>query len=194
MVEGSWLLERDEVAGFFEGEAGGSVRGKAVELVVGDFGNEQVELGRRVESALRDAGFVSSLTVLNPVEYVERVWRRRDYQIFLGPMMPASGPNGFLFSAVHSGGKWDILGHEDGELDSLIEGQQELGFDSAERGEALQDIQRRLLGEAYMARLGGGDTLWVMQDAVSGFHPNTALAEYFFWAKTWLGGGASLGE
>ena len=193
VVEESWLLDREATQIFFDGEPGIDVQGKVVELVVGDFGNEQLELGRRVNLALQEAGFTSTLTVLNPVEYAERVWRNRDYQMFLGPPPPASGPNGFLFPALHSVGQWNILQHEDSELDRLIELQQGLGFNSAERGEVLREIQRRLLGEAYVVSLGGGDTLWVMQDAVSGFHPNTASAEYFFWAKTWLGGEASLG-
>lgn len=186
VVEGSWLLDGETVQGYFGGGFSVDVRGKAVEVVVADFGDEQVEFGKRVQSALIEAGFVSSLAVLNPVEYSERVWRKKDYQMFLGPPPPASGPNGHLFSALHSGGQWNILGHSDGELDRLIESQQELGFDSGERGEVVREIQRRLLGEAYMATLGGGSTLWVMQDAVSGFYPNTALAEYFFWAKTWV--------
>ena len=191
VVEESWLLEREELEGFFEGGSTVDVRGKAVEVLLGDFGDEQVEWGRRVESALRGAGFVTSLTVVNPMEYRDRVWRMGEYEMFLGPTSPASGPNGFLFSALHSGGQRNILGHEDGELDRLIESQQELGFDSRERGEVIREIQRRLLGEAYMVTLGGGETLWVMQDAVEGFYPNTALAEYFFWAKTWLGSGAT---
>ena len=188
VVAESWLLEREAVQGFFGGDSNIDVLGKAVELVVADFGDEQVALGRKVQSALVEAGFVSSLEVLNPVEYSERVWRSKNYQMFLGPPPPSSGLNGYLFSALHSGGKWNVLGHSDGELDRLIESQQELGFDSAERGEVVRNIQRRLLGEAYLVTVGGGSTLWVMQDAVNGFYPNTAAAEYFFWAKTWLGG------
>ena len=193
VVKESWLLDREAMQTFFDGEPSVNVQGKAVELVVADFGNEQVALGRVVESALREAGFVSTVTVLNPVDYKQWVWRKRDYQMFLGPTPPASGLNGYLFSGLHSGGQWNILNHGDGELDRLIESQQEFGFDSPERGEVLREIQRRLLGEAYVVSLGGGSTLWVMQDAVSGFHPNTALAEYIFWAKTWLGGEPSLG-
>ena len=187
VVEGSWLLDEETVQGYFGGESDADVQGKAMEVVVADFGDEQVALGRRVQAALMETGFVSSLAVLNPVEYSERVWRKKDYQMFLGPSLPSSGPNGYLFSALHSGGQWNVLGHNDGELDRLIEAQQELGFESAERGEVVREIQRRLLGEAYMVTLGGGSTLWVMQDAVSGFYPNTAAAEYIFWAKTWLG-------
>ncbi len=188
VVEASWLLDEEEAQGYFGGGSGVDVRGKSVELSVADFGDETVALGERIESALTEAGFVATLTVLNPVEYSERVWRKKDYQMFVGPPPPVSGPNGYLFSALHSSGQWNILGHGDAELDSLIESQQELGFDSVERGEVVREIQRRLLGEAHMATLGGGSTLWVMQDAVSGFYPNTAAAEYIFWAKTWLGG------
>lgn len=188
VVERSWLLDGETVQGYFGNESGVSVQGKAVEVAVGDFGNEQIALGSMVQSALMEAGFVSSLAVLNPVEYSERVWRKRDYQMFLGPPPPSSGINGYLFPALHSGGQWNVLEHDDGELDNLIESQQELGFDSDERGEVVREIQRRLLGEAYMVTLGGGSTLWVMQDAVSGFYPNTAAAEYIFWAKTWLEG------
>ena len=188
VVEKSWLLDGETVQGYFGGESSVDVRGKAVEVTVGDFGDEQVALGKRVQATLVESGFVSSLAVLNPVEYSERVWRKKDYQMFLGPPPPSSGINGYLFSALHSGGQWNVLGHDDGELDRLIESQQELGFDSGERGEVIREIQHRLLGEAYAVILGGGSTLWVMQDAVNEFYPNTAAAEYIFWAKTWLGG------
>ena len=71
VVEESWLLDREAMQTFFDGEPSVNVQGKAVELVVADFGNEQVALGKKIESALREAGFVSTVTVLNPVDYKE---------------------------------------------------------------------------------------------------------------------------
>ena len=73
-------------------------------------------------------------------------------------------------------------------LDRMIESQQELGFDSGERGEVIREIQRRLLGEAYMVTLGGGETLWVMQDAVEGFLSEYGAGGVFFLGEDVVGG------
>ncbi len=184
VVEASWLLGRDELGAFLQpGEEAPEV---GFEMLVADFGDPSLELGRRIEGELREAGFAPDLKVLTPVEYSERVWQERDYQLFIGPVPPASGPNSYLFSVLHSGGQWNILSHGDAALDRLIESQQALPFDAPERGDALRAIQNRLMEQAYMLGLGANGTRWLTQDGVRGFYPNAALAEGFFWAKTWL--------
>lgn len=190
VVESSWLLSRQEGEAFFTDsttvERVLDDADTAFEFVLADFGDLYLEAGMRIERELREAGFDPSLKVLNPVEYSEQVWQRKDYQLFVGPVPPTSSPNSYLFSTLHSGGQWNLLAHRDSALDELIESQQELSFNSSERREAFQAIQRRLLDQAYMFGLGANGTLWVLQDGVRGFYPNTALSEYSYWAKTWL--------
>ena len=82
-------------------------------------------------------------------------------------------------------GRNNLLSHADHDLDDMII--EQVGeLDRDRRGEILQDIQRRLLDGAYMfspvtGSIGAGET-WVFHPSVQGFHPNTALSEYFFWA------------
>ena len=188
-----WLLDRQAMETFFGGEPATAGGGRSFEIVLADFGDIYLAMGKRLEEDLKAAGFDPTVTVLNPVDYSDRVWQNKDYQLFLGPVPPTSTPNSYLFALLHSGGQWNILAHEDSDLDRLVESQQQAPFDSDRRREGLQAIQRRILEQAYMVGLGGNGKLWVLQDGVSGFYPNTALSEYFFWAKTWRDNLPSLG-
>ena len=81
------------------------------------------------------------------------------------------------------------MSHADTDLDAMIV-EQAVERDLARREEILRAIQRRLLDGAYMfspvaGSIGAGEA-WVFHPSVQGFHPNTALSEYFFWAATWL--------
>ena len=189
-MEASWLLGRGEMGEFFAGAAsaeGGLGRsGVAFDLIIADFGDIYLDQGFRIERDLRNAGFAPSLKVVDPVEYSEQVWQRKDYQIFAGPVPPTSSPNSYLFSILHGGGQWNILVHSDLTLNELIEAQQEAPFSSPQRRDVLRAIQRRLLEQAYMLGSATSGTIWALQDRVRGFYPNTALSEYFYWAKAWL--------
>ena len=190
VVEASWLLDSGEMGEFFAGsasvEGGLGSSGVAFDLTVADFGDIYLDQGLRIERDLRNAGFAPNLRVVNPVEYSEQVWQRKDYQFFVGPVPPTSSPNSYLFSILHSGGQWNILAHNDSTLNELIEAQQEATFNSPQRRDALRAIQRRLLEQAYMLGPATSGTIWALQDRVRGFYPNTALSEYFYWAKTWV--------
>ena len=190
VVEAPWLLGRGEMGEFFAGaasaEGGLGSSGVAFDLIIADFGDIYLDQGFRIERDLRNAGFVPSLKVVDPVEYSEQVWQRKDYQIFAGPVPPTSSPNSYLFSILHGGGQWNILVHSDLTLSELIEAQQEAPFSSPQRRDVLRAIQRRLLEQAYMLGSATSGTVWALQDRVRGFYPNTALSEYFYWAKAWL--------
>ncbi|MBM3926511.1 MAG: hypothetical protein FJ320_11135 [SAR202 cluster bacterium] len=157
-----------------------------VELTVADFGDESIDVARNFEGELRDAGFNPTLRILNPGQYSEQVWQRGDYQIFIGPVPPSSSPNGFLFSVLHSRGQWNILQHQDTELDRLIEAQSTLEYHSPQRAAAVREIHRHLLERAYLVSLPSRPIHWSHQPRVQGFHPNPANSEYFFWARTWV--------
>jgi peptide/nickel transport system substrate-binding protein len=190
VVEADWLLDRPELGKLFGGPpAFGSRPGDVAivfDLMVADFGDVYLDQGLSVERDLRSAGFDPRLRVLNPIEYSELVWERKEYQLFVGPVPPATSPNSYLFSVLHSGGQWNILAHNDPVLNGLIESQQRAPFRSIERGETFRAIQRHLLEQAYMFGLVGHATTWALQQRVEGLYPNTALSEYFYWAEAWV--------
>lgn len=143
------------------------------------------ELERRLLDDLTSVGFNPTLRRLTPPQFQALVLGpERDYQLALGPAPPAATPNGFLFGMLHSGGRWNIAGHSDGELDALIE-QQAAEFDPAARGRLLLEIQRRTLEQAYLFSPATAATQWVYRPGLRGFTPHNALSEYHYWARVW---------
>ena len=100
-------------------------------------------------------------------------------------MSPTSTTNSFLFAMLHSGGQWNVTGHGDSQLDKMIE-QQASEQDLTKRRRQLLDIQRYVLGQAYMFSPTAGTTHWVFTTSLKGFYPNTALSEYNYWSRAWL--------
>ncbi|MDP3064879.1 MAG: hypothetical protein Q8O40_17005, partial [Chloroflexota bacterium] len=104
-------------------------------------------------------------------------------QLLLGVLPPASTPNGFLFSLLHSQGRWNISGHADSELDALIE-KQSVEMDASARGAIVREIERRALDQAYLFSPTTEVARWAYWPSrVSELYPNSALSEYFFWAR-----------
>lgn len=190
VVRESWLLADQEISELVDSldyaEHRSDNSGVAFDLIVADFGDAYLDQGLRIERDLRSAGFIPNLKVMDPVEYSEHVWNRKDYQLFVGPVPPTSSINSYLFSMLHSEGQWNILAHNDQILNQLIQSQQEAPYDSVQRKEVIQAIQRRLLERAYMVAPVSNGINWALQGNVRGFYPNTALSEYFYWAKVWL--------
>jgi peptide/nickel transport system substrate-binding protein len=191
VVTPDWLLGREEMRRYFADPSGArellSDRPGPVgfKLSVADFGDIYLDQARRVEEALRAVGFSPELEVVNPKAYAERMWRDRNYQALLGPLPPTSTPSSFLFSILHSGGRWNIVGHSDSKLDGMIE-EQAVEMDIERRGEMAREIQRYVLGKAYLFSPVTGATMWAFWPEVRGFYPNTAASEYSFWARVWL--------
>lgn len=148
-------------------------------------GTPRPELERRLLDDLSSVGFNPTLRRLTPAQFQALVLGpERDYQLAIGPAPPAATPNGFLFGMLHSGGRWNIAGHSDGELDALIE-QQAAEFDPAARGRLLLEIQRRTLEQAYLFSPATAATQWVYRPGLRGFTPHNALSEYHYWARVW---------
>ena len=190
VVEHTWLLDRKELTRFFRDPTSAEDTRVDVsvgfDLTVADFGDAYLEQGLAIKRDLQRAGFRPNLQVLNPAEYSERVWGERAYKLFVGPLPPTSSPNSYLFSVLHSEGQWNILAHDDSELNDLIESQQATSFTHAQRQVGIQLIQRYLFEQAYMFSPVTHSTMWLLQDRVQGFYPNTALSEYFYWAEAWV--------
>jgi ABC-type transport system substrate-binding protein len=157
-----------------------------IELTVAEFGGIYLDLGERVAEDLRAAGFNPTIRAINPSHYNEiLLGENKEYQIVLGALPPSTTTNGFLLGLVHSGGPANIVGHQDGTLDTLIE-MQAAELDEDVRREQLAEIQRHILGEGYLFSPVMDASRWVFNWDLQGFYPNTGLSEYNYWSRVWL--------
>ena len=189
-----WLLERNEMRGQYFADPGMSREalaragaGGGIEITVRteEFGDAYLDLERRLTEDLRQVGFDPTIRRLNPSQFSDIVLNQRDYQIALGVLPPTSTTNSFLMALLHSQGRWNISGHQNRELDRMIE-DQAAEFNPDKREDLLKEIQRRVMDEAYLFSPVTGASRWVFDPQVTGFHPNTALSEYLYWSRVWL--------
>jgi ABC-type transport system substrate-binding protein len=105
--------------------------------------------------------------------------------MFVGPTAPISTPNGYLLPVLHSSGVWNTTGHDDEELDALLEAQA-VSLDGAHRQMLILQIQERMLSQGYRFMPATRTSIWTWTPRVKGFHPNFAGFEYIHWSKVWL--------
>jgi ABC-type transport system substrate-binding protein len=195
--ESDWLLERQEMRQNFFADPG-----KARQLLIDSgqklpvdleitvrierTGGENLALEERLMADLTAVGFNPELRRMNPVQFNDLVMGpAREFQLAVGAVPPTSTTNSYLFGLLHSQGRWNLAGHEDTQLDTMIE-QQSAEFDDAARQEQVVEIQRRVLDQAYLFSPVTAASRWVFSSDLKGFEPNTALSEYNFWSRTWL--------
>ena len=155
--------------------------GMGVELLVVNYGPTYRRFGALLARQVEEVGFQVSSRVLDVNEYTERVWVQRDFQVLVGALPPVSTTNSFLFSFVHSNGRWNIMGFSSRALDFQIEAQAtDVNMNS--RDQKIRGIQRRLLEEAVFYMPGITMERWAFAPRVTGFSPNFAGSEYFHWA------------
>ena len=149
-------------------------------------GGENLALEERLIADLTAVGFNPELRRMNPVQFDDLVMGpAREFQLAVGAVPPTSTTNSYLFGLLHSKGQWNLSGHEDKQLDSMIEAQA-AEFDDIARRDRLVEIQRRVLEQAYLFSPATAASRWVFSSDLMGFEPNTALSEYNFWSRTWL--------
>ena len=90
-----------------------------------------------------------TVDVLSRGAYLNRVWRDRDFDAFVGPLPPIDTPNGFLLALLHSRGSSNVTGMSDEAIDALIEAQA-IEPDIARRGELVRELQVRTLAGAWL--------------------------------------------
>ena len=195
--ESDWLLERQEMRQNFFADPG-----KARQLLIDSgqklpvdlditvrierTGGENLALEERLMADLTAVGFNPELRRMNPVQFNDLVMGpAREFQLAVGAIPPTSTTNSYLFGLLHSQGRWNLAGHEDTQLDTMIE-QQSAEFDDTARREQVVEIQRRVLDQAYLFSPVTAASRWVFSSDLKGFEPNTALSEYNFWSRTWL--------
>jgi ABC-type transport system substrate-binding protein len=195
--ESGWLLDRAEMRQDYfadPGKARQLLLDSGLELPIDievtvrieRTGGENLALEERLIADLTAVGFNPELRRMNPVQFDDLVMGpAREFQLAVGAVPPTSTTNSYLFGLLHSQGQWNLAGHEDAQLDSMIE-VQAAEFDDLKRQDQLVAIQRRVLDQAYLFSPVTAATRWVFSSALKGFEPNTALSEYNFWSRTWL--------
>jgi peptide/nickel transport system substrate-binding protein len=195
--ESDWLLERQEMRQNFFADPG-----KARQLLIDSgqklpvdlevtvrierTGGENLVLEERLMADLTAVGFNPEIRRMNPVQFNDLViGPAREFQLAVGAVPPTSTTNSYLFGLLHSQGRWNLAGHEDTQLDTMIE-LQSAEFDDVARREQLVEIQRWVLDQAYLFSPVTTASRWVFSSDLKGFEPNTALSEYNFWSRTWL--------
>jgi peptide/nickel transport system substrate-binding protein len=195
--EADWLLDRSEMRQSFFADPG---KARALLLNSGQTlpidlevtvrtertGDEDIVLEEKLIADLTAVGFNPKLRRMNPVQFDDFViGPAKDFQLAVGAMPPTSTTNSYLFGLLHSQGQWNLAGHADTQLDSMIEAQA-MEFDDTTRRDQLVDIQRRVLDQAYFFSPMTAALRWVFSNDVKGFEPNAALSEYNYWSRTWL--------
>ena len=195
--ESGWLLDRPEMRQNYFADPG-----KARQLLLDSgqrlpldlevtvrierTGGENLALEERLIADLTAVGFNPELRRMNPVQFDDLVMGpAREFQLAVGAVPPTSTTNSYLFGLLHSKGQWNLSGHEDKQLDSMIEAQA-AEFDDIARRDRLVEIQRRVVEQAYLFSPVTAASRWVFSSDLMGFEPNTALSEYNFWSRTWL--------
>ena len=156
-----------------------------LELLVADFGDPHLIYSVGIREQLRAVGVQVALTQLNPVQYVDRVWRRGDFQAYLGPLPPLNAPNSYLIGLVRSGSAGNKTGYASSMLDGLVD---------AQAGELDPAVRRGIAREAAMTLLEEGvrftpaaqAQVWGWWPRVKGLHVNFANREYHFWSRVWV--------
>ena len=195
--EADWLLDRSEMRQSFFADPG---KARALLLNSGQTlpinlevtvrtertGGEDIVLEEKLIADLTAVGFNPEVRRMNPVQFDDFViGPAKDFQLAVGAMPPTSTTNSYLFGLLHSQGQWNLAGHADTQLDSMIEAQA-MEFDDTTRRNQLVDIQRRVLDQAYLFSPMTAALRWVFSNDVKGFEPNAALSEYNYWSRTWL--------
>lgn len=195
--ESGWLLDRAEMRQNYFADPGKARQLLAnsgqrlpidieVTVRIERTGGENLALEERLIADLTAVGFNPELRRMNPVQFDDLVMGpAREFQLAVGAVPPTSTTNSYLFGLLHSQGQWNLAGHEDARLDSMIE-MQAAEFDDRERREQLVEIQRRVLDQAYLFSPVTATSRWVFRSDLKGFEPQTALSEYNYWSRTWL--------
>jgi peptide/nickel transport system substrate-binding protein len=195
--ESGWLLDRPEMRQNFFADPGKARKllldsgqrlpvDLEVTVRIERTGGENLALEERLIADLTSVGFNPELRRMNPVQFDDLVMGpAREFQLAVGAVPPTSTTNSYLFGLLHSQGQWNLAGHKDAQLDSMIEAQA-AEFDDLARRDQLVEIQRRVLDQAYLFSPVTATSRWVFSSDLMGFEPNTALSEYNFWSRTWL--------
>ena len=171
-IEPSWVLDDALIAGAFGARASNSNVGPdegpdvgPLTLTIGNFGEYHVAHGEAIAAQLTAAGFDVTTDVVSRGAYVDRVWERRDYDLFVGPMPPTDTPSAFLLALLHTQGASNVTGAGTAALDALIEAQA-VELDDARREDMIRNIQAGSLDGAWFFMAAGLSERWAFSERV----------------------------
>ncbi|MSQ40376.1 MAG: ABC transporter substrate-binding protein [Dehalococcoidia bacterium] len=154
----------------------------AITLMVADYGDASLALAERVAQDLQAVNISVERRIVNPMDYADQVWSKGQFSVALGPLAPLTTPNDYFLGVLHSKGSANFTGYRDAELDRLLEAQA-TAADPVSRQALIREIQRRALDGAVRFMVATQTSYWAWQPRVTGFHPNLAGYEYFYYAR-----------
>ena len=141
-----------------------------------------LDYAKFIGNQLKLANMSPTFRVLNPRQYADTVWKKRDYQIYIGPPPPFNTPSSYLLSTIHSLGKYNVTGINDSTIDNLV-ALQFTELDISSRQMTVMEIKRNLMGKAIRFMPYTAVQVWAWWPHVTDFHPNFENYEYAFWSK-----------
>jgi len=190
LIHNHWMIESQDTSKHFSDKlkAKSLLNGLEIEPVtikVGQFGQGYIEYAERLQEDLSSVGLLSKIEQVSRVDFVDKVWKDGDYEVFLGPAPYVNSPNVYLFSIIHSGGSWHHGNPFSKELDLLIE-EQSGEYDNSKRKSQYQRIQD-LMWKSYTRFMPVTiKSSWLVNDWLENFHPTLAGFEYNYLSETWL--------
>ena len=190
LIHDEWLNSLEEQSKYFSDleQAKRMLQGLELNpftIKVGKFGVGYIDYAKRLEEDLIKVGFQPIIEEVSRVDYVDRVWKDADYDVFVGPAPYVYSPNIYLFSIVHSEGLWNHGNPLSKQLDLLIE-QQSGEYDESKRLTQYREIQN-LLWESYTRYMPATvKSTWLVNDWLQNFYPTLAGFEYNYLSETWL--------
>ena len=163
-LDPSWKLDGAAI-GLAFGARETALEVPTLTLTVGNFGEQHVAHGEALAAQLRSAGFDVTTDVVSRGSYLDRVWERRDYDLFVGPMPPTDTPSAFLLALLHTGGASNVTGAGTAALDVLIESQA-VELDETRRADLVRNIQAAALDGAWFFMAAGLSERWAFNERV----------------------------
>jgi ABC-type transport system substrate-binding protein len=163
LVEPSWKLDDQPLAQ--HDDAPTIAVDRTLTLTIGNFGEAFVAHGEVLAAQLREAGFDITTDVVSRGAYLDRVWQRRDYDLFVGPMPPTDTPSAFMLAMLHSRGASNVTGAGSAELDALIE-EFAVDLNPANRAAVARRAQTLALQGAWMFMAAGLSERWAFNERV----------------------------
>ena len=190
----SWLLSPEEIGSHFNErtkvlEILGSVnlpRGIALEIRVGQFGDDYIETAISLASAIKSLGIIATVEAISTRSFAEDVWIKHDFDVYVGAPPPQSSATSTLFSIYHSAAPRNVTGYGSRELDLLIE-QQTTELNPLTRRQLLLEIQREIIAGAHLFRPAANVLHWLWWSHLNNVAASTYRADSFWLTRLWLG-------
>jgi peptide/nickel transport system substrate-binding protein len=150
--------------------------------------NNMVAESELVQQQLKDIGVRVTIKATDHTTFTTAVQGRGEYEAYLGTALSTPSADVGLFTRWHSKGGRNTMKISDPQLDQMIEKQTTLGRNPEQRKALLQDIQRRILDQAYLNFIHGFQFSDVLANKVHDYVPGTGVLSLDpdRWSQIWL--------